>query len=190
MLLFWRSSLLITPEPFSTNLTPNRARQREAIIKWLSQPQYTHAITLNLNKGDASLGYARRSFGLFCHGVDRLMTGKRRVERLPSCLRFEAVAFSEHLETNLHLHVIANFHRRSWGGRPFTANHEASVCDIWREASNGLGTCHIKPAHDAGWARYITKEWYRPNHDFIHSWDFHPNESVVYYLPALDAVAA
>lgn len=166
------------------------ARMRDEFVAWLSQPQFTHALTLNLNLPDAKLSAARIRFGKFCYGVDRMMTGKRRVERIHTIDRFEAVAFPEHVDSNLHLHVAANFHRRSWPHRPFGEQEQRELDRIWRSVTNGLGTTMITPARDDGWARYITKEWGRPGHDYFLSSDFHPDDRVVYSLPALDGLAA
>lgn len=163
---------------------------RSELIDWLSQPQFTHALTLNINRQQtASLPTARRLFSAFCLEVDRWRTGKRRPHRLPTCMRFEAVAFAEHLDTNLHLHVAANFHPRHWGGRRFTDEDGRTLATLWRRVTKGSGTSEIASTRDGGWARYITKEWYRPGHDYMHSADFHDARYVVYSLPALDDLA-
>ena len=167
-------------------MVSSRAGQREAMMGWLSQVQFTHAITLAFNRERANLGMARRMFGEFCLGVDRLLTGKRRVGRLSSCERFEAIALPEHVESNLHLHVAANFHPRHWGGRHLTEGQESKLAAIWLAITKGSGDFDIRPARDGGWARYITKEWFRPDHDYLHSADFHPNDSVVSSIPALE----
>lgn len=82
------------------------------MIKWASNGRFSHAITLNANRDALSLASMRKLFGQFCLAVDRLRTGKHRVSRLRTSERFEAIAFPEHLESNLHLHVVANFDRR------------------------------------------------------------------------------
>lgn len=161
---------------------------REEVIKWLSDRRFTHALTLNINRADCTLRTARNLFGIFCRDVDRMMLGKRRVERVHTCQRLEAIAFPEHLESNLHLHVVANFARRYWSGHSITEEQEAELARIWHRVTKGSGTSEIKLTRDAGWARYVTKEMHHPGHDYIHSADFHSDRYVVYSLPALDGL--
>lgn len=105
-------------------------------------------------------------------------------------MRLEAVAFPEHVESNLHLHVVANFARRYWGGRAISHEQESELSCIWHRVTKGSGTSVIKLAQNAGWARYVTKEWFRSDHDYIHSADFHSDRYVVYPVPALDGLTA
>lgn len=194
--LFPRPAATRTPKPnaVSENKSskiggPSSRLMREEIIKWLSDPRFTHALTLNLNRADCTLRTAKALFGIFCRDVDRMMLGKKRVERVHTCQRLEAIAFPEHLETNLHLHIMANFARRYWSGHSITEEQEAELARIWRRVTKGSGTSEIKLTRDAGWARYATKEMHHPDHDYIHSADFHSDRYVVYSLPALDDLA-
>ncbi|MHA6719686.1 hypothetical protein ACX40Y_09550 [Sphingomonas sp. RS6] len=173
-------------KPSPAKRQSNPLLTREDMINWLSDSRFTHALTLNFNRVDCSLRTARKLFGIFCRDVDRMMLGRRRVERLHTCERFEAIAFPEHLESNLHLHVVANFARRYWGGRSITEEQLAELAPIWRRVTRGSGTSEIKLARDAGWARYVTKEMHRPGHEYILSADFHSDRYVVLSLPALD----
>lgn len=179
----------VIPDNQSPKIGGSRSRlMREEIIQWLSDPRFTHALTLNINRVDCTLRTAKAFFSTFCRDVDRMMLGKKRVERVHTCQRLEAIAFPEHLETNLHLHVVANFARRYWGGHSITEEQETELARIWRRVTKGSGTSDIKLTRDAGWARYLTKEMHRPGHDYFLSADFHSDRYVVFSLPALDGL--
>lgn len=114
------------------------------MIEWASTRRFTHAITLNADRESLSLASIRKMFGQFCHQVDRLRTGKHRVARLRTWERFEAIAFPEHLESNLHLHIAANFDRRYWGGRSLSGQDDIALGRIWSRVTKGSGSIEIR----------------------------------------------
>ena len=118
---------------------PSARRLREEVIKWVSNPRFTHALTLNINRAECTLRTAGGLFGRFCKEVDRMMLGKRRVERVPTICRLEAIAFPEHRESNLHLHVVANFARRYWGGHAITEEQQVELSRIWHRVRRQFG---------------------------------------------------
>ena len=155
------------------NQASSRAILRVAMIKWASSAQFSHAITLNINQRDASLLRAKRLLSDLFLDLDRFVIGRRRVLNVPSRQRFNAIAFPEHVETNLHFHLAADLRPDYLKGLS-----EQIVCakikGIWTEVTQGSGTALITPARDWGWARYMTKEMYRPEHEYFLAADFHP----------------
>jgi hypothetical protein len=116
-------------------------------------------------------------FGGFCLEIDRLMFGTKHVHRRPTWERFEAIAFSEMLEGNPHLHCVANFSRLHWQSR-LDKPWEAELPGIWQRVTRGPGTLDLQLKWGLGWERYITKEAYRPGHDFMLAADFHNADRV------------
>ena len=156
-----------------------KLEQRRAAIDWASETRYTHAITLNPNRKELSLENLRQMFGQFCLGVDRMMTGKRRASNLYSYERFDAIAFPEHIESNIHLHVAANFAPRYWGARQIGDAEYEELDRIWTAVTAGSGSTDIQLARDAGWAKYSAKEMYRVDHEYFLTSDFHRDDRVV-----------
>lgn len=167
------------------------------MIDWCSASRFSHAITLNANRDGLSLASIKKMFGHFCLEVDRLRTGKHRVSQLHTSDRFEAIAFPEHLESNLHLHVAANFDRRYWGGRSLSEHDKFELSRIWSRITKGSGSIEVvemKTADDRRrWGRYITKDVRACDHPYFLAADFHPSDRVVecpLLRKALDQLAA
>lgn len=146
--------------------------RRDALIKWCRRPGFTHALTLVPNRRNISPELLGSMFGAFCREVDRLMLGTKHVHRRPTWERFEVIAFPEMLEGHPHLHCVANFSRLHWGPRldkPWAAELPA----IWKRLTRKAGTLDLQEKWGIHWERYITKEAYRPGHDFLLAADFH-----------------
>lgn len=147
------------------------ASLRRAHIDLLSNGRFPHAVTLNTDR-ELSATRLRSIFGNFCMNIDRIIHAKQRVDKIPSSLRFLAIAWPENLNTNAHLHVAADL--RAFAARAQQA--EALALEpIWLKASRGAGSVHVQRMTTQGWAKYMTKkaEWGDPLY-FI-STDFHPN---------------
>lgn len=168
---------IFAEQPFSPH------RLREGLIEFARGRSYTHAITLNANKGDIGFKGVKRLFRGFCYSVDRYAHQRRRVEKLLSHQRFEAIAFPEHLESNAHLHICANLSSK-FLGHDFDIKDQREIDRLWRETTSGSGSTLFKEITDDGWMRYITKEHRRPDHQYILSSDFHLNDKVVSFVPA------
>jgi len=151
--------------------------RRDALIEWCRRPEFTHALTLAPNRRNITPVMLTKMFGAFCREVDRLMFGTKHVHRRPTWERFQAVAFPEMLEGNPHLHCVANFSRLHWQSRLDTG-WEAELLPIWEGLTRKAGTLDLQEKWGAGWERYITKEAYRPGHDFLLAADFHNSDRV------------
>jgi hypothetical protein len=163
------STLLVSPM--------SRTIRREALIEWMSQPEYTHAITLAPNRENISLDMLRRLLGGFCCEIDKLMLGSREVHRRYSWERLALIAMPEKLDTNPHLHCVANFSRIHWQHR-LDKPWETELPKIWRRVTRGSGELKIELNSGEQVARYITKEALRRDHDYFLSQDFHPDRRI------------
>ncbi|HXH51962.1 MAG TPA: hypothetical protein VNH53_00835 [Sphingomicrobium sp.] len=142
------------------------------MIEWCRRPEFTHALTLAPNRRNITPDMLAKMFGAFCREVDRLMFGTKHAHRRPTWERFQAIAFPEMLEGNPHLHCVANFSRLHWQSRlDRTWQQELPV--IWHRLTRKAGDLDLQEKWGAGWERYITKEAYRPRHDFLLAADFH-----------------
>lgn len=156
-----------------------KARLRSETIAWLSSPPFTHAITLSPNQKEIGLPRLRKLFGLFCLWIDRIRFNRRRVDKLETWQRFNAVALPEKLEGNPHMHLAVNFCPTWWSEKIGDGDLQLIVRELWAELTRGSGSYHLTPIRDAGWPRYITKEIYRHDHEFFLAADFHPSDRVV-----------
>lgn len=155
----------------------SRSTRREALIEWMSRPEYTHAITLAPNRENLTQEQLRRLLGAFCCEVDKFMLGVREVHRRYSWERLELIAMPEKLETNPHLHCVANFSRTHWHqnlDKPWAA----ALSPIWRRVTRGSGELQIELNSGRRVAQYITKEALRRDHDYFLSQDFHPDRRI------------
>lgn len=161
--------------PYVTAL--NRRQLSAAIVEMAGHARFTHAITLNANREAIrteahSVGLQEKFFRAFCYRVDLHAFGKKRIYKLPTGVRFEAIAFPEHLHSNPHMHVAANLNEQYWG-RQFDESQHAKLESIWHTVTKGSGSLKILGVRDRGWAKYMAKETFR--HDFCYflSQDFH-----------------
>lgn len=160
------------PSPF------HRTRVRNGILQMIASPSYTHGITLAMNAGAQSADTARRKFRLFALDVDRYVRQRHRVDRLPSAKRLDAIAFPEKLETNAHMHLVADL-GSGYLGRPFDAIHQRAFEQVWLHHTAGAGSIEIKAPLDDGWLRYITKDLNPNDPIFFLSQDFHSGTKVI-----------
>jgi hypothetical protein len=155
----------------------SRTVRREALIEWMSRPEYTHAITLAPNRENLSLDLLRKLLGGFCYEIDKLMLGSREVHRRYSWERLALIAMPEKLDTNPHLHCVANFSRTHWHHQ-LDKPWEAALTPIWRRVTRGSGELKIELNNGRKVAQYITKEALRRDHDYFLSQDFHPDNRI------------
>lgn len=155
----------------------SRTIRRESLIEWMSRPEYTHALTLAPNRDNLSPHLLRSMLGAFCLEVDKFMLGVREVHRRYSWERLALIAMPEKLDTNPHLHCVANFSRTHWQhglDKPW----ENELSPIWRRVTRGSGELVIEPNTGRRIAEYITKEALRHDHDYYLSQDFHPDRRI------------
>lgn len=130
----------------------NRTR-RSAYARWLGDPRFNVAITLNFNS-PITLSNAREAIGrCFCK-VDRKLLGttfqRRRDQRVRGVFAFE------HLESNLHAHGLLQVSPARLGrfNELFPETQRGIWTDVWP-----AGSQWTREAHDpAGFAFYIAKE--------------------------------
>lgn len=151
--------------------------RREGLVEWLTSPEFTHVIHLAPNRHELSFARLTRMFSRFCIEVDRYMLGAKHVHMRGSHDRLNMVVMPEKLDTNPHLHGVANFSSDFWGQR-LNLPWEWKLEQIWHEITQGSGTILIQADPDRGAAIYATKEAFRRNHDFLHSWDFHSDDKL------------
>jgi hypothetical protein len=155
------------PAPFQ-----NR-RLKRSMIEWCMDCEYSHAMTFAFNRS-LTVTNATKIFGQFCLELDRYRFDRQNVSGQHSLDRFQAHAFMEHVDTNIHIHAAAKLD--PWLPTLFDASHEATLQRIWRKATNGTGDLKIVPIDDLeGWIYYITKEWRSGEPKLILPAHFHPN---------------
>lgn len=150
--------------------------RRDGLIEWIENDA-THALHLTPNRHDMSFSRLKGLFGRLCLEADRYMLGVKHVHLRSSHDRLRMVAFPEKLDTNPHLHAFANFSEAHWGDRIHLlwTDH---LQQVWFDITDGSGTIVIQHHIDRGAASYGTKEAFRRDHDYLHSWDFHRNDKL------------
>jgi hypothetical protein len=155
------------PSPFQYR------RLKSAVFDWCKDCEYSHAITFAFNR-QLSLRNATNIFGQFCLELDRYRFDTQNVSVEHPWDRFQAHAFVEHLDTNIHIHAAAKLD--PWLPTPFDDVHEAMLQRIWKKATRSTGDLKIEPIDDLfGWMHYISKEWRSGEPKLILPGDFHPN---------------
>ncbi|MFO6448235.1 hypothetical protein ACLBKU_13955 [Erythrobacter sp. NE805] len=144
--------------------------ERDALVDWMGDQPFTHALTLNTER-ELSSARMRQIFSSFCHQFDKSILGSRNVRSLPTSMRLHAIAFPENLLTNAHVHVFADL-----GPAISAIGNEREVLErgrcCWLESTKGAGSFHNEPDPDRGWGYYITKRY---NGDFYLAADFWPH---------------
>lgn len=139
----------------------------------------THSLDLAPNRQDAitPLILERMLAGL-CLRFDRYVLECKHVHLRSSHERLRMIAFPEKLDTNPHLHCFADLSDDYLGERRNLA-WEQKFEDIWRSVAGATATLviHANPTEGKAW--YSTKEAYRRDHYYLHSWDFHRSDKLV-----------
>lgn len=106
-------------------------------------------ITLTFNR-DVNLLIAHRDVHEFCKRLERVAHGKRWT-KYPSEARLVALGFVEHVESNLHYHLLAR------GSAQLMETVLQQGDSIWRDLTKtGQAECEIIRTK-RGAARYVTK---------------------------------
>ena len=145
---------------------------RRGLLQLINDQPYTHALTLNTDR-ELSLRRIRGVFGTFCMKLDREILGTQRPASLPASLRLNAIAFPEHLGTNAHLHVLADFSALMtlW---PYQCYAFDLIRCCWLQSTRGAGSIDVKPLRDNGYSRYALKNALGRDPVFFLARDFHP----------------
>lgn len=148
-----------------------RARARRELIEWMHQRGCTHALTLATNR-TLSIERLRRMFRHFCLELDRICLGRKNVASSSPDQRLLAVAFVEHPDTNIHLHILM----RMTGWWPDHALPDAAhqMRVIWDRIIGGAGSTMLVAHADRGWGVYATKDARVLDGDYFLSTDYHP----------------
>ncbi|WP_219895079.1 hypothetical protein [Aquisediminimonas profunda] len=146
---------------------------RSASIDWIANLGCSHALTLNPNR-DVTEEKLKKMFRAFCLEVDRYCFGRKTVHKLAPDDRFLAFAFTEHLNSNPHIHAVCRLD--GWLPAALSLDDQAAFAACWKKITRGPGSLWFEGCFDtAGWIEYITKEFYRPDHQYILSTGFHPH---------------
>jgi len=147
-----------------------RRLERAALIDWVSNSNYSHAITLNTDR-ELSLSRMQNICSTFCHQFDKRVHRTRNVRQIPSDLRMRAIFFPEHLETNAHLHGLVDFKPAiEILGGDWRLYQEVKF--NWLKSTRKAGSVDLQAKPDRGWARYCTKHY---DGNYFLSVDFHPH---------------
>jgi len=162
-------SLVATTSATLRPLHPDRvaerrlARQsRNAVIEWVADSGCNWCLTLNPNRAlplQTEVQVLRHAF----RDADEALLGHRYRQK-DARRRLLAFIFAEHVTSNIHFHLAIR------PGLDTTATDEEArlrrLTDAW-SARVPSGTYDLNPATNTrGWARYITKEGYSPEHQF------------------------
>ena len=143
-------------------------QERAALVTWMAQDGYSHALTLNTDR-ELSRPRLERIFSDFCHRFDKTVLG-RNLNRVAQKARLRAIAFPENLSTNAYLHACVDL-----GPAIAVLGSEAQTLrlakTIWLQVTHGAGSFCLKAEPDSGWGRYITKRY---DGTFFLSADFWP----------------
>lgn len=148
--------------------THQKRRERTAVIDWVANDNYTHAITLNTDR-ELSLANLKKVFSKFCLMFDRSVRPTRNIASFPIDLRLRAIVFPEHLATNAHLHGFVDFAPAIEArGSQWCLDDKVRIA--WLRATGGAGSVDLQPKPDSGWAGYCTKRY---DGNYILAADFH-----------------
>jgi hypothetical protein len=151
---------------------------RNAHADWMDDERFTTTITLTFERHEPiSFERLNRSFGSFCYEIDRYGLGIAHPRFRCSHDRFYMIAMPEKLDTNPHLHGVADFSESFMGDR-VNQNWQGAVNNIWRRITDGSGHVHFTDEFDRGMLHYITKEMMRPDHQCLLSWDYHRDDKL------------
>lgn len=146
-------------------------RLRRDVIKWMSQEQCSHALTLATNRS-LTVPKLTTMFGNFCLELDRACLGKKNVSKVPTADRLFAIAFIEHPNTNIHLHVALRLD--GWWPARAPRKVDERIGEIWGSITCGAGSTLLRSIEDEGWGWYCTKEANVRKGEYLLSVDYHP----------------
>jgi hypothetical protein len=151
--------------------------RRRGLVEW-AMTSSTHSIDLAPNRHDTITPLIlERMLSRFCLGIDHYVLQCKHVHFRNSHDRLRMIAFPEKLDTNPHLHCFADLSDEYLGERRYFP-WERKFEDIWRSVAGASATLAIDADPDKGKAWYSTKEAYRRDHYYLHSWDFHRSDKL------------
>jgi len=150
----------------------SRGRMRSALADWMVNTNCSHALTLATNRC-GSVSNITRMFGDFCFDLDRACFGKKNVGKIPRGDRLFAIAFIEHPESNIHLHV--GLRLDGWWRDKTGRDIADCVNAIWTKISGGSGSTYLRELEDIGWGWYITKEARVERGEYLLAASYHPS---------------
>lgn len=145
---------------------------RRGLIQLINSQPNTHGLTLNSDR-PLSVSRIKSIFSTFCVKLDREIHGTQRVKNIPSADRLNAIAFPEHLETNAHLHALADLSH--FDGHGFgNIGLERLLRNCWLQSTHGAGSVDVQRLTSDGYAWYATKATNLIDPTYFLSSDFHP----------------
>jgi hypothetical protein len=147
-----------------------RREYRYSVQQWLAAQDFELFVSLSLPQ-NAGLQRGRVLLRHWFACVDSFYLGKGWAQR-PFDERTVAIAFPENITSNLHYHCLLRLPTKT--PRETLAQRSSQLQKLWVKAVP-RGTCEVRSIHDAGAARYVTKQLVRPgyNQHFILASEFH-----------------
>jgi len=150
--------------------------RREGLIEWAIKSS-THIVDLAPNRHDRLTPVGlEKLFSRLCLEADRSLLSTKNVHLRSSHDRLRMIAFPEKLDVNPHLHAFADL--SPWSAHLQKGSLASLLAGTWYQVTEGSGTIRVFDDFDRGAAFYRTKEALRRDHDYFHSWDYHPGDKL------------
>lgn len=149
-----------------------RKRVRRELIAWAQEKGCSHALTLVTNRS-LTISRLQKMFGQLCLELDRVQLRRKNVRNALPDDRLFAIAFVEHPESNIHLHVLLRL-TDWWQVAPMD---EVAKCinTLWRRIVGESASSHLVSDADPGWGWYSSKDADVLSGDYFLSSDYHPH---------------
>lgn len=141
----------------------NFNEQRKAYIQLCGQFQPNTFITLATNQTLSTCQMKKKMDRFFGH-MDRKLMGHTWLQQ-PISMRTDGIGFIEHINSNIHAHLLVRFNKgNEWGRAKYGEHYWRKICES--------GSVEIKPISDTRQlASYCSKE--------MVSRSFDPHEQIV-----------
>ena len=164
------------------NISESKRYPRDVLINWINDLNFTHAVTLTLNKR-VHIHKARAHIGDLFFRLDKQLLGKKAY-KLPSPKRSLFFAFPEHITSNIHYHLALRLAEdvmvpTCW----MKMAGNAFLDQQWKKITRYSGDVKVKEISSNGWAHYITKDIELNDRlftdaEFILSKEFHSDDTL------------
>jgi hypothetical protein len=154
--------------------------ERWELVKWIVRERANFALTLNPNQNLTPNAIARH-LGKLLKTMDEKVVGHGgRIGTVATEDRLWAVAFIEHPDSNIHLHVALRLETHQLAAiRTGEDGWRQFIDEVWSAITKGSGSIMFnRITSPDGWGGYVTKEGNRHDLDYILAADFHPQSAV------------
>lgn len=149
-----------------------RKRIRGELIAWAQEKGCSHALTLVTNRS-LTISRLQKMFGQLCLELDRVQLRRKNVGNALPDDRLFAIAFVEHPESNIHLHVLLRL-TGWWQVSPMDSVAKC-IDTLWRRIVGESASSHLVSDVDPGWGWYSSKDANVLSGDYFLSSDYHPH---------------